>query len=230
MSLADLFRQLSILIGLPAVLLAGTGAAIIVIARDWRLSLFGYAVMTVMLSLLLSQIIPTAWALMQAIAGGLIAVILYLSARQLRWTSHGRGRWETRWPVMASLTSFRMLAVGLATVTFLVLRDKLPIPILAPLFRDAVSWLVIMSLLGLALHEEPLHAGLCLLTFLAGTELLLFTLIQRQMLVGLWLGGQILLAVAIAYLVLARGLAVARPEEPVLGEAQARGDLGGGRP
>ena len=230
MSLADLFRQLSILIGLPAVLLAGAGAAIIVIVRDWRLSLFGYAVMTVMLSLLLSQIIPTAWALMQAIAGGLIAVILYLSARQLRWTSHSGGRWETRWPIMASLTSFRTAGRGVGDGHLSRAARQIPIPRLDPLFRDAVSWLVIMSLLGLALHEEPLHAGLCLLTFLAGTELLLFTLIQRQMLVGLWLGGQVLLALAIAYLVLARGLAAARPEETVLGEAQTHGDLVGGRP
>jgi hypothetical protein len=225
MSLADLFRQLSILIGLPAVLLAGAGAAIIVIARDWRLSLFGYAVVSVMLSLLLSQIIPTAWALMQAIAGGLIAVILFLSARQLREVSRGDRR-ATRWPIMASLTSFRVLAVGLATVTFVAIRSKVPIPGLEPLFRDAVSWLILMSLLGLALHEEPLHAGLCLLTFLAGSELLLFTLIQRQMLVGLWLGGQVLLGLAIAYLVLARGLAPARNGAPALGENGANG----GRP
>ena len=86
MSLADLFRQLSILIGLPAVLLACAGAAVIVVARDWRLGLFGYALVSLMLALLLSQIIPTDWALMQAITGGLIAVILFLSARQLRWT------------------------------------------------------------------------------------------------------------------------------------------------
>src|SRR5690606_22247804 len=49
MSLADFFRQLSILVGLPAVLVAGAGVAVLVIARDWRLSLFSYAVVSVML-------------------------------------------------------------------------------------------------------------------------------------------------------------------------------------
>lgn len=230
MSLVDLFRQLSILVGLPAVLVAGAGAALLVVARDWRLCLFGYAVVSVMLALLLSQIIPTAWALMQAIAGGLIAVILFLSARQLHWMPSGGRRWEARWPVMASLTSFRVLAVGLAAVAFSVVHDAVLLPGLDPLLRDAVGWLVMMSLLGLALHEEPLHAGLCLLTFLGGIELLLFTLIQRRMLVGVWLGGQMLLGLAIAYLVLARGLAITSPAGQTLDEAESSDRLVGGRP
>jgi hypothetical protein len=77
MNLTDLFRQLSILIGLPAVLLAAIAAAVIVIVRDWRIVLFAYAALTTVLALLLSQIIPTEWALLQAIVGGLIAVMLY---------------------------------------------------------------------------------------------------------------------------------------------------------
>jgi len=212
-SLADLFRQLSILIGLPAVLLACAGAAAIVVARDWRLSLFGYALVSLMLALLLSQIIPTDWALMQAITGGLIAVILFLSARQLRWTADTGQPWELRWPIMASLTSFRLLAVALAAVTFAAARSRVSIPGLDPLFRDALLWLVMMGLLGLSLHSEPLHAGLCLLIFLGAAELLLFTLFQRRMLVGLWMGGQVLLGLAIAYLVVARGLAALPGDE-----------------
>jgi hypothetical protein len=210
-SLADLFRQLSILIGLPAVLLACAGAAMIVVARDWRLGLFGYALVSLMLALLLSQIIPTDWALMQAITGGLIAVILFLSARQLRWTPDSGQPWERRWPNLASLTSFRLLALVLAVAVFAALRGQIAIPGLDLLFRDALLWLVMMSLLGLSLHAEPLHAGLSLLIFLGAAELLVFTLFQRRMLVGLWMGGQVLLGLAIAYLVVARGLAGLTP-------------------
>jgi uncharacterized MnhB-related membrane protein len=213
MSLADLFRQLSILIGLPTVVLACAGAAAIVVARDWRLSLFGYALVSLMLALLLSQIIPTDWALLQAITGGLIAVILFLSARQLRWTADTGQPWEMRWPILASLTSLRVLAVALAAVTFAVVRGRVSIPGLDPLFRDALLWLVMMGLLGLSLHSEPLHAGLSLLVFLGAAELLLFTLFQRRMLIGLWLGGQVLLGLAIAYLVVARGLAALPGDE-----------------
>lgn len=213
MSLADFFRQLSILIGLPAVLVAGVGAAMIVIARDWRLAIFCYSLVTVMLALLLSQIIPTEWALQQAIVGGIVAVMLYLSARQLRGSGQAPQAWDARWPLMASLTSFRLLAVGLVAVTFLALREQIPLPLLDALFRDALVWLVLVSLVGLALHEEPLHAGLCLLTFLGAVELLLFTLTQRRMVVGLWQAMQVLVGLAVAYLVLARGLAAPMGEE-----------------
>ncbi len=230
MSLADLFRQLSILIGLPAVLLACAGAAAIVVARDWRLSLFGYALVSLMLALLLSQIIPTEWALMQAIAGGLIAVILFLSARQLRWTPDTGQRWELRWPNLASLTSFRLLALVLAAASFAVVRGRITIPGLDPLFRDALLWLVMMSLLGLSLHSEPLHAGLSLLVFLGAAELLVFTLFQRRMLVGLWMGGQILLGLAIAYLVVAHGLAELTPNDATQDGLNADSHFYGGRP
>ena len=207
MSLADLFRQLSLLIGAPAVVLAGIGVVLIVVPRDWRIVLFGYAVMTVMLSLLLSQVIPAEWALQQVIAGGLVAVMLFMSARQLRASAYlGRPR-SQQWPRMASLTTFRALAVGLAAIGFVAVREGLSLPDIPPLFRDAVFWLGLMSLVGLALHEEPLHAGLSLLTFLGAAELVVFTLIQRRMLVGLLQGGQVLLGLAIAYLILAHGLA-----------------------
>lgn len=206
MSLTDFFRQLSILIGLPAVVIAGAAAALIVIARDWRLAVLGYAVVSLMLALLLSQVIPTEWALLQAIAGGLVAVMLYLSARQLQSGPQARLPVEARWPRMASLTSFRLLTVGLTAVTFFAVREQITLPLLDTLFRDALVWLVLISLVGLALHEEPLHAGLCLLTFLGAAALLLFTLTQQRTVIGLWLTVQVLLGLAIAYLGLARGL------------------------
>lgn len=217
MSLVDLFRQLSFLIGPPAVVIAGVGAALVVIVRDWRAALLGYMSVSVMLALLLSQVILPAWALQQAVVGGLVAVMLYLSARQLQGVHPRRSVFA--WPNMASLTSFRVLAVGLAAVTFFVMRERVAVPAVEPLFRDALVWLTLMGLLGLALHEEPFHAGLSLLIFLGGTELLLFTLTQRRMLVGIMQGGQVLLGLAIAYLVLARGLAGAGTPDEVGGVA-----------
>jgi len=207
MTLVDLFRQLSLLVGLPAVLLAAAAAAVVVVARDWRLVIFAYAFLSTMLALLLSQLLPTEWALLQAVVGGLIAVMLFLSARQLRWRPAGPLSWEARWPQVASLSSFRALAVVLAAVTFWAVRDRVQLPRVDTLFRDAILWLSLLGLLGLALHEEPLHAGLALLTVLGAFELLLFALIQDRMLAGFMEGGQLLLGLAIAYLVVSRGLA-----------------------
>lgn len=211
MTLTDLFRQLSILVGLPAVLIAAMAAAVIVILRDWRIVLFAYAALSVMLALLLSQVIPPEWALLQAIVGGLIAVMFFLSARQLRWHALSGVSWEDRWPQMASTTSFRALAAVLAAVAFLALREDVTLPQVNPLFRDTIFWLTLIGLLGLALHEEPLHAGLALLVVLGGSELLLFSLMQQQALIGLLEGGQLLLGLAISYLMVARGLDASRP-------------------
>lgn len=211
MTLADLFRQLSILVGLPAVLIAAAAAASIVVVRDWRIVLFAYAIFSVMLALLLSQVIPTEWALLQAITGGLIAVMLFLAARQLRWHPMSGVSWEGRWPQMVSLGGFRALALALAAVTFLVSRESIELPKVDLLFRDMIYWLALAGLLGLALHEEPLHAGLSLLIVASGFQLLICTLVQQRMMIGLMEGGQLLLGLAISYLMVARGLDTSRP-------------------
>jgi hypothetical protein len=214
MSLLDFFRQLSHLGGLPAALLAGAAAATIVIVRDWRLALFAYAVQTTMLAMLLAQALPVEWALLQAIAGGLVAVMLYLSARQLHASGQTGLSWEARWPQMASTSGFRLLAVMLAGVAFLSVHESVALPRVSPLFRDAILWLMLLGLLGLALHDEPFHAGLSLLTVLGGFSLLWFSLVQRRMLIGLADAGQVLLGLAISYLVVSRGLAGQQTKQP----------------
>jgi hypothetical protein len=169
--------------------------------------LFGYALLSVMLSLLLSRVLPIEWALQQTIVGGLIAVMIFLSAGELRSISPRQIPWQARWPQMASLTSFRLIAAALTAMTFYLLRDRVVLPEVEPLFRDAIVWLAMMGILGLALHTEPMHAGLSLLTLLGGFELLLFTLIQNRLIVGLMMSWQLLLGLAIAYLILSHGLA-----------------------
>jgi hypothetical protein len=217
MSLADNVRQISILLSLPSLIVMGMAAAAIIIVRDWRIVLFAFALLSVVLSLLLSQAIPTEWALLQAIVGGLIAVMLFLSARQLRWT-HTRGSdREGRWPQLASLSSFRLLAVMLAAAGFLVIHETIQFPVVSTLYRDAILWLGLMGIMGLALHEEPLHAGLALLMTIEASSMLLYQLNQQHTLVGLMEGWQLLLGLAISYLTLARGLAAETgPEQRTL--------------
>ena len=203
----ELYRQIGLLVGLPIAILAGFGAVLVVVPRDWRAVLGGYALLSVMLSLLLSRVLPGEWALLQTIVGGLIAVMIFLSAGQLRNVSRNQVRWQARWPLMASLTSFRLIAAAVAGIAYYLLHDRVLLPEVEPLFRDAIVWLAMMGILGLALHTEPMHAGLSLLTLLGGFELLLFTLVQNRLLVGLIMAWQLLLGLAIAYLVLSHGLA-----------------------
>ena len=209
MTLIELVRHVSSLIGTPAAVLAGIAAALVVISRDWRLTMFAYLAENVMLAVLLVQIIPVEWALLQAIVAGLIGVIIYMSARQLRPVETYGPAWIGRWPQMATLTIFRMLTTALAAVTFLAIRTEVTLPVIRPPILDLFLWLVLIGLLGLALHEEPLHAGLSLLTVVAGSQLLIFTLMPQRILVGALGAVQILLGLAVSYLVLSRGLASA---------------------
>ena len=219
MTLIDLFRQFSLLVTLPAVLLAAAGMVLILVPRDWRLVLSGYTLVCLMLTILLVKLVPTEWALLQAFVGALVAVMLYLSARQLGGTWAAGFDRELRWPQVSSLTGFRVMIVALAAVAFFVLRQRVDLPKMDALYRDALLWLTMMGLLGLALFEDPLHAGLALLAMLAGSELLLFSLIQQRTWIGLLLAGQLLLGLAISYLIVSRGLSAAQSEpEPSIGE------------
>ena len=211
MEITSLFRQLGSLFGLPAVFLAGLAAAVIVIARDWRLTVLSYALLSALLSLLLTRVVPAEWAMLQLLVGVLIALMLITTAWQLRGQSPPLPP-EPIWPQMASLTSFRVLTVALTLVAFVVIRNRMPLPGVQPLFHDAILWLGMVGLLGLALHEEPLHAGLALLVFFGASLLLLFSLTQRRMLVGLFATGQLLLGLAISYLMLSQGLASSQGE------------------
>jgi hypothetical protein len=203
----EFFRQIGLLVGLPTAILAGAGAVLVVVPRDWRAVIFGYALQSVMLSVLLSRPLPAEWALLQMIVGGLVAVMMFLSAGELRGAARLGVPAPARWPQMASLTSFRLLAAILAAVAFYILRDRARLPEVDALFRDTIVWLVMFGILGIALHTEPLHAGLSLLTMIGGFELLLFTLNKNGAMVALVMAWQLLLGLAIAYLILARGLA-----------------------
>jgi hypothetical protein len=212
MTLLDLFRQFSLLVTLPAVLLAAAGMVLILVPRDWRLVLVGYVLVCVMITILLVKLVPVEWEILQALVGALVGIMAYLSAREMGGTwARGFDR-EGRWPQVTSLTGFRLMAVALAAVAFVALRQRVDLPRVDTLYRDALLWLTMLGLLGLALHEEPLHAGLALLAMLAGSELLLFSLVQQRMWIGLLLGGQLLLGLAISYLVVARGLSMAETE------------------
>ena len=213
MGLNEFLRQMSVLMGLPTLVLLGVAAGVVVVARDWRLSLLAYAIVSSALALLLTQRLPMEWALLQAIVGGLASVILFLSARQLRGVAPAEASREMRWPQLASLSIFRLLALALVAVGFLAVRDFVRLPQTSTLLRDAVLWLGLVCLLGLALHEEPFHAGLALLTGLGGFTLLIFGLTQSRLMVGLIDGWQILLALAISYLTVSRGLALSVPSE-----------------
>jgi len=119
-----------------------------------------------------------------------------------------RLRWRgERWPLLSTVTLLRLLAVGLAGLVFFRLQGRLRLPVLPSDLALASSWLWLMGFLALALSDEPLRAGLGLLTLSAGFQLFYVALEPSATAIGLLGSLDLLLGLAIAYLMVARGVA-----------------------
>jgi hypothetical protein len=212
-TIEQLVQQIEPLLGLPVVILASACAFFIVAARDWRIVLSAYMALSVSLALLATTVSPAPWALLRVIVGGLIAILWYLSAQRAGWGGRFlpfRTETGVNARPLSSTTLFRTLAASLLAGILLALRPRLPLPPLAPDLLVVVTWLAAFALLGLALGEEALQAGAALLMFLGATQLT-FSALQRDPWV-IWLlsAVELLIGLAIAYLMVARGIAVTR--------------------
>jgi hypothetical protein len=177
--------------------------------------LFALAAQSVLLALLGTRLLPSGWALLRMLVGGLIAALWYISARQVRWGERQEpARWwllrrgsGERWPLLSTGTVLRLLAVVLAGLAFFRLQGRLTLPVLPSDLALACTWLWMMGFLGLALSDEPLRAGLGLLTMTAGFQLLYTALEPTAITVGLMAGLDLLLGLGVSYLMVAHGVA-----------------------
>jgi hypothetical protein len=194
---------------------AGLCAALIVIVADWRVGLLSLAVQSVLLALLTTRLLPMGWALLRMLVGGLIALLWYISARQVRWGERQEpARWwllrrgsGQRWPLLSTGIVLRLLAVVLVGLVFYRLQGRLTLPALPSDLALACTWLWLMGLLAMSLSDEPLRSGLGLLTMTSGFQLLYVAMEPTAVAVGLLNGLDLLLGLAISYLMVVRGAA-----------------------
>jgi hypothetical protein len=69
----------------------------------------------------------------------------------------------------------------------------------------AVYWLILAGLVTLVLTEDPMRVGHGLFTALTGFDLYYTTLEKSLLLTGLWGAVNLLIALAIGYLTIAKG-------------------------
>lgn len=234
--MSEFVTRLDFLTGLWGVVGVGLCAALIVILADWRATLFAFACMSVLLTLLSTRLLPLEWAVVRMLVGGLVALLWFMSARRVHWghlrpgdrVTRRKGepplrfplsprrflslfprlrRRGERWPLLSTSSLQRLLAVCLAIPVFLHLRGRLALPELPSDLALVCAWLWMMGFLALALSDEPLRAGLGLLTMSAGFQLLYAALEPNTTAIGLLGGLDLLLGLAVAYLMLAHGVA-----------------------
>ena len=212
-SLYEILRQLQfITLELAIVGLFITGA-LIVLVGDWRVSLLALLGQYLLAGLVLSRLILPEIALIKALVGALICPMLYLAARQAGW---GAGQsWlatPARMTVFPGGLAFRLLGVILIALLAVTLNRGYPLPVIPRDVGLGSYWLMLSGLLVLMLSEEPLKAGQGLLTALVGFELLYASLERSLALVWLWAAVNLLLTLAIAYLVVVRGASSSEAE------------------
>jgi len=214
--LNQLVQQVQSLTSTPALYAVGIGAFVVVAARDWRLVLGGFTAITLGSALLTTTLLPPEWALVRVIVGGLVAIMWYLSAQRAGWGGHFlpfRRQGGVMARPLSSTTLFRtLLALALAG-GLLATRPRLPLPPLPADVQALVVWLGAFALLGLALGDEALQAGVALLMWLAATQILFAALQRDAWLIWLLSTVELLVGLATAYLIIARGPAVGQPPE-----------------
>ena len=206
-TLPQVLAKLSLLTTTPAIIGLVVTASVIVVVRDWRFSLAALLGQYVLVGLLLMRLIQPQVALTKVLIGDLVCVILYLTGclvgQDEKGSTSEQGNADERPPLNeTSLVdfAFRLMATLFVGLAVYGLSRRYPLPELSPDIGFACYWLGSMGLLTLMLTEEPLKAGMGLLTFMAGFELF-YSPLERSLSVAGFLGiANLLIALAISYL------------------------------
>jgi len=156
---------------------------------------------------LLTRLIQPQVALIKVLVGALVCVVLYLTARLVDVREQDAAE-DSRLPFSTARAdfAFRLLAVLFAGLVVYNLSTRYPLPEVPSDIGLACYWLASLGLLALMLTEEPLKAGLGILTLMAGFELF-YSALESSLSVAGFLGiANFLTALAIAYLAAASPL------------------------
>jgi hypothetical protein len=208
-------------------------AGIILTVRDWRTLILTLLVQYILVGLILSRLVRPDIAALKVMIGAFICPILFLSARQVSvglsglplsvekrsgwnrgylsewWQNFSfsvliKGRDRRRSPAATSF-AFRVLVVLLMILVATTLSNTFALPDLSTDVTTAVYWLVLAGLVTLTLTEDPMRVGHGLFTALTGFDLFYTTLEKSLLIIGLWGAVNLLLALAIGYLTVAKG-------------------------
>jgi hypothetical protein len=209
-------------------------AGIILVGRDWRFLILALLAQYILVGLILSRLMRPDIATLKVMIGAFICPILFLSARQITVSrplllpldenNNKRSHWQKLASILRSLLIgkqryyrasptgfvFRLLAALLMILVAVTLSNTFALPGLSLNVTIAVYWLILAGLVTLILTEEPLKVGCGLFTILLGFDLFYTTLEGSLLITGLWGAVNLLIALALSYLIVARG---AGPEE-----------------
>jgi hypothetical protein len=229
-TLAEIVEELSFLATTPAVVALVFTGGVIVVIQDWRVSLLALVIQYVVVGLLLTGAVRVELAAIKTLVGAMLCLILYMTARRVDWgrpapapplpddadeSAESPAQMAAPQWILPTELPFRFLAVLLMLVAAFSWGSVYALPDVNEAISLSVYTLAALGLLAMGLTDEPLKAGLGLLTFVSAFELF-YTVLEPSLAVIGFLGlANFLIALAIAYLTVVRAasMAAARSEE-----------------
>jgi hypothetical protein len=203
--------------GGAALALLVVAGSLLVIGGDWRLGLMALAVEYAAAAVLIAPLVLLEVVAVKLLVGLMVVGILTLTTWQLdfgRPHESGGSAWRRRFKLPTGF-AFRAMATLMVAVvaTYVASQPGLTLPGLDqfPSVNTAACLLTALGLLNLGLTEEPINAGMALLTLLIGFELFYAALEPALAVVALLAAVQLGIAVAVSYLAM---LQHASPESP----------------
>jgi hypothetical protein len=214
---AELLDQVSFLASTPASVAALLAAGCIVVFFDWRVLVFAFGTMAVFTGLLYSQLLPAQVAGIKMLVGLLIAMQMFVTGRYIEHNRAGpvlkNANTSDQAPAVDHWRSTTGLPFRVVVVVMVLLiswqaslATNLTLPDVQPVISATVIGLVAMGLLGLGLTEEPLKAGILLLTMLAGFELYYAAIEPALAVIALLAATNFAVALAASYLAVIKSL------------------------
>ncbi|MFQ5340979.1 MAG: hypothetical protein ACE5F6_05475 [Anaerolineae bacterium] len=173
-----------------------TATLLLALSRVWQVALLAFWVHYLALAGLVVQIGPLARGGLRILMGGLICLMLFLTARRL---GHGRagGDWLPRRRDLSAFV-FRLAGVALAGIGVFGTTIPARFPSLPAELVVASVWLMALGFVVVVTSREALWAGMGLLLASSGFETLYTALDPRLVVAGLLAVGGLLLALMVA--------------------------------
>jgi len=217
----DLLGELSHLSALPGFLGLLITASVIAIVREWRFALWALLIQYILVGLLHLRLLAPELALIRVLSGVLVCPMLYWAARWVESERIHKAELERReraakegevplpplpWPIQPTNWGFRLLSILLLSLVLYSVYRRFPLPNIAADIAPSCLWLAMIGLFVLILTPEPLPAGMGLLTLVAGFGLYYDTLSPGLAGVGLMATIDLVMGLAISYLITVRAL------------------------
>lgn len=218
-NIIDFLAYLGFLRGSPAAYIVLLTATVILVVRDWRMSLLALLIQYLVAGLLFVDVLLPHLAFVKVLVGLFICLILYITARQVNW---GELPVDVTEEEVVQLRQEKILRLGsqmlptdtpfriffalmvVLTVWALAQQPIFHLPAVPDHFNLAVYALCGLGLVALGLTTEPLRAGMGLLTVFTGFELFYSALEQSVAMLAILVIADLVIVLAIAYLVQAR--------------------------